>query len=102
MDLSCSVKVELFADYYLVEPKELPQALKDYTHYGNSNYFSMAKDNTLLKLKWVGYLVFDSMADMVANFEKKLLDTMQYDLGVKWVENWNVQYTILNVGGYDE
>lgn len=102
MNLTCSVKVEILADYYLVKPKELKQALKDYTHYGNSDYFSMAKDNLLLKCKWTGYLVFNNMADMVANFEKQVIDKLHYDLGINWVENWNVQYTILNVGGYDE
>ena len=102
MRLCCNVKVEILADYYLVEPKELEQALKDYTHYGNSDYFSMAKDNMLLKCKWTGYLVFNNMADMVANFEKQVIDKLNYDLGIMFVENWNIQYTILNVGGYDE
>lgn len=103
MNLTCSVKVELLADYYLVEKKELAQALNDYVHYANSKqYYSMAKDGMLLKCKWTGYLVFDNYADMVANLEKKIIDTLHFDLGIKFVDNWNVQYTILNVGGYDE
>lgn len=103
MELTCSVKVELLADYYLVEPKELKQALTDYVHCGTAEHcFSMAKDNMLLKCKWTGYLVFDNYADMVKNLEKKIIDTLHFDLGIKFVENWNIQYTILNVGGYDE
>lgn len=102
MDLSCSVKVELYADYYLVEPKKLKQALNDYVYGGNTENFSMAQDGMLLKCKWVGYLVFDSYADMVKSLEKKIIDTLHFDLGIRWVENWNVQYEIKSIGGYDE
>ena len=102
MKMTCSVKVDLCATYYLVEKKELAQALNDYVDYGNDKYFSMEKDGLKLVCKWDGYLVFDSYADFVANLEKQILDKLHYDLGIKWVENWNVCYKIIDVGGYDE
>ena len=102
MRLCCNVKVEILADYYLVEKKELAQALNDYVYCGTSEHFSMAKDNMLLKCKWVGDITFDSYADMVANLEKKILDTLSNHLGIRFVENWNVLYKIIGISGYDE
>lgn len=99
MNLTCNVKVVILADYHLVEPKELKQALKDYTHYGSSEYFSMGKDNLLLECRWAGYLTFNNMADMVANIEKQVINKLHYDLGINWVENWEVRYTVLSMRG---
>ena len=104
MKLCCNVKVEILADYVMREPKTLENALKDYTAcsvYGKKNY-SISEDNRILKLKWVGYLVFDSYANFVANLEEEIKTKLHYDLLVRDMDKWNIQYTILNVGGYDE
>lgn len=102
MELTCSVKIKLLASYYLVEKKELAQALNDYVHCGTTEHFRMEQDGMKLVCEWVGYLVFNNYADMVKNLEKHILDTLHFELGIKWVENWNIHYKIIDVGGYDE
>lgn len=98
MNLVCIVKVDVKASYELVEPKELSVAVKDYTSRGSECY-SMSSDNRNLLFNETLELEFDSVADMVANFEKKLLDKLgDY---IKWVENWNVAYNVKQVRGAD-
>lgn len=99
MKLDCSVKVDIKADYCLVEPKELEQALREYTEYGTSKHFSMSEDKLMLKFSITERIVFDSFADMTLNLEKRILEVL--DNHLKCANNWNVLYHITRIEGYD-
>lgn len=98
MNMVCKVDVDVKADYELVEPKALLVALKDYTCTG-SDLFTMSNNNCKLCFNHKLVLEFDSFADMVANFEKELLNKIS--CYVKFIDNWNVSYNVKQVRGAD-
>lgn len=96
MALVCKVNVDVKAEYDLVKPTELSVAIKDYTHRG-SDLFTMSNNNRTLCFNHKLELEFDSFADMVANFEKELLN--EISSYVNFVDNWNVAYNVKQVRG---
>lgn len=98
MKMVCKVNVDVKAEYDLAEPTELSVALKDYQRTG-SDLFTMSNNNRTLCFNHKLELEFDSFADMVANFEKELLNEISFY--VKFIENWNVAYNVKQVRGAD-
>ena len=100
IELNCCVRVDIKADYYMVEPKSLEQAIKEYARFNVSEKgFTMSEDKLLLKYETTERIEFDSFADMVANLEKRIVGILESRLWV--VDNWNVLYHITRIEGYD-
>lgn len=101
MKLYCCVKVDIKADYYMVEPKSLEQAVKEYARLNvSSKGFTVSEDKLLLKYEITERIEFDNFADMVANLEKRIVGILETRLCVP--DNWNVLYHITRIEGYDE
>ena len=100
MKLDCCVRVDIKADYYMVEPKSLEQAVKEYARLNVSpKGFTVSEDKLLLKYETTERIEFDSLADMVANLEKRIIYILENRLGA--VDTWNVLYHITRIEGYD-